>query len=325
MAPRQPRNIPYATPHKTQPTTDHFARLMMRPGYLSRSWAMFKTSWHVLRQDRELLWLTVINLAVGFAFALAAGAIVLVAGILTPASSIADDSWWEVPPTAILVLAGLLFIVGVTLANTFFHGAIVHGALERLSGGDPTVSSALAGARSRFGKLMLWGLTALTIGLVLSFIQHALERIRFVGWILSSLVDLAWAVFKFLVLPIIIVENQGPFASLNRSKDLLKSTWGDNLLINISLNFVGVLLAIPGVIVIVLAAATGFVPVIVVGAILGGLYLVAAMLFVSALNSVLQSVLYHYAVKGEVPTGFDGQDLSAAFTPKSERGLGRGF
>ena len=298
---------------------------MMRPGYFSRSWAMFKTSWHVLRQDRELLWLTVINLAVGLAFALAAGVIVLVAGILTSAGAGVGDSWWEAPHPIILVLTGLLAIVGMALSNTFFHGAIVHGALERLSGGDPTVSSAVAGARSRFGKLMLWGLTALTIGLVLSFIQHLLERIRFVGWILSSLVDLAWVVFKFLVLPIVIVENQGPFASLNRSKDLLKSTWGDNLLINVSLNVVGLLLAIPGVIVIVLAAATGFVPVIVAGAVLGGLYLLAAALFISALNSVLQSVLYHYAVKGEVPAGFDGQDLSTAFAPKSERRLGRGF
>ena len=302
---------------------------LWRPGYFRRSWAMFKTSWHVLRQDRELLWLTVINLAVGLAFVLVAGVIVLVAGIISSAGGLAGDSWWEAPHPVILVLVILLAAVGIFLSNTFFHGAIVHGALERLSGGDPTVRSAVAGARSRFGKLMLWGLVSLTIGVILSIIQKLLERIPSVGWFLVFLVDLAWAVMKFLVLPIVIVENRGPFASLKRSKDLLKSTWGENLIANVSLWVMGFLLGIIGFIgalpFLAIGRSLDFVPLMVVGGVLFVLYQVAVSLFMSALNSVWQSVLYHYAVKGEVPAGFEGQDLSEAFAPRKQRGLARNF
>ena len=290
---------------------------------------MFKTSWCVLRQDRELLWLTVINLVVCLAFIFVVFTVVFVAAVLVSASGLVDDSWWEDPHPFNLFLATLLAVVGIVLSNTFFHGAIVHGALERLSGGDPTVRSALAGARSRFGKLMLWGLTALTIGAVLRLIQSFLARIPFAGWFLNLFIDIAWAVLGFLAIPIVIMENQGPFASLKRSKDLLKSTWGENVIVQFGLGVVGWMLGVLGTIVGVLfiafLAAIGPTPVVVVGAVLLFLYLVGIMLFISALNSVLQSVLYHYAVKGEVPAGFDGQDLSTAFAPKSEPGLGRHF
>ena len=299
----------------------------MRQGYFSRSWGLFQTSWHVLRQDRELLWLAVINLAVGLAFALAAGVIVLVAGILASAGSLAGDSWWEVPHPFIFFLAGLLFTVGATLSNTFFHGAIVYGALERLSGGDPTVRSALAGARARFKQLMLWGLMTLAVAWLIRIIEHLLERVPYIGWLLSWLwstfARAAWAVLTFLTLPIVIVEGLGPSASLSRSYELLKRTWGENLIVQVGLGLVGFVLMLPGLFVIVLFAASGAVPAIVVGAILGGLYLVGVMLFISALNSVLQSALYHYAVKGEVPAGFAGHDFSTAFAPKKESKFSR--
>ncbi len=293
----------------------------MRPGYFGRSWSMFKTSWTVLKQDRELLWLAVMNFLVSLAAVLVAGLFVLVVGILSSIGS-SDDSWFGNPHVVVFFVAGLFVAVAIAIANAFFHGAIVYGTFERLSGGDPTVKSAMAGARSKMRLLVLWGLTALCISWLINLIQHLLERIRFVGWILGSLVEMAWNVLKFLVIPIVIVEGLGPFASLKRSRELLRSTWGDNLIGQLGLGLIGFLLVIPGALFILLFVLTGFVPLIVLGAVVGGIYILGVILFVSALNSVFQSVLYHYAVRGQVPSGFDSHDVSAAFAPRKGSGFG---
>lgn len=296
----------------------------MRQGYFSRSWSIFKTSWGVLKQDRELLWLAAMSFGVALVLLLLAGAVVLVAGLLTAAGTSvdgsADNSWWENPHAAVYVLLVLVVLPCLAIANAFFHGAIVHGALERLGGGDPTVQSALRGARSRLKQLALWGLFALTVSWLISILQAALERIRFVGWILSSLLELAWNVMKFLVIPIVVVEGLGPFASLRRSKEMLRETWGENLIGQFGMGIVGLLFALPGIILVVLVSMTGFAPVIIFGVAVAVIYMVGVGLFLSALNSVYQSVLYNYAVKGETPAGFSGNDVAKAFAPKRNRG-----
>jgi len=275
----------------------------------------------VLKQDRELLWLAVMNLLVGLGVLLVAGLVFLVAGLLSSVSS-ADNSWWETPPAVVLVLLGIVGMVGLAISNAFFHGAIVHGALERISGGDPTVQSALAGARSRLRPLVLWGITALCISWLIAILERLLERIRFVGWILGSLLELAWSVMRFLVIPIVVAEGLGPFASLKRSKELLKDTWGENLIGQFGLGIVGFLMMLPGIIVLVVLVAPGIVVLSAIGIILGVVWIAGVGLFISALNSVYQSVLYHYAVRGEVPSGFTGMDVGSAFAPKKSGGFG---
>lgn len=296
----------------------------MRHGYFSRSWNIFKTSWSVLRQDRELLWLAVMNLLVGLGILLLAGLVFLVAGLLSTVSS-ADSSWWESPPTAVFVLVGIVGLVALAISNSFFHGAIVHGSLERISGGDPTVQSALAGARSRLRQLVLWGITALCISWLIAILERLLERIRFVGWILGSLLNLAWGVLRFLVMPIVIVEGLGPFASLKRSRELLRGTWGENLIGQFGLGIIGFLMMLPGIIVLAILVAPGILVLSVVGIVLGIIWITGVGLFISALNSVYQSVLYHYAVRGEVPSGYTGMDVGSAFAPKKSGGGFGGF
>lgn len=290
----------------------------MRYGSFSKSWGIFKTSWGVLKRDRELLWLAAASLGATVLVLLLAGLVLLVAGVLA-SDGTADSSWWEMPPVALLVLLGLVVSAGLSVSNAFFHGAIVHGTMERIAGGDPTVRSALSGARRRLGKIVMWGLVAITISWAITLIQAVLEKIRFVGWILSSLIDMAWEVMKFLVMPIIIAENLGPFDSLRRSKEMLKETWGANLVGQAGMGVVAMLLSLPAILVIVLAGAAGLLAVTVLGIAVAVVYLAAVGVLLSALNSVYQTVLYSYAMTGETPDGFTDSDVQTAFGPRKER------
>ena len=101
------------------------------------------------------------------------------------------------PPGAIVL--ALVGYFTVTFVGLFFNSALIHAANERIEGGDPSVGSALRGAWGRVGR------------------------------ILAFLAGTAWAVVTFLVLPVIIIENRGPVASVQRSASLLKRPWGEGL------------------------------------------------------------------------------------------------
>ena len=74
----------------------------------------------------------------------------------------------------------------------------------RLTGGDPTIGSALRGAASRAGKILPWVIVSATVSLILRAIE---ERAGAIGQIVAGIAGMAWSVVTFLVLPIIVIEG----------------------------------------------------------------------------------------------------------------------
>ncbi len=279
-------------------------------GYFSRSFELAKRSWNVLRKDQELLLLPLLGVLAPFA----------IGGILFGLIYLIDfdpNVGWEGfqisgPSIALTVLGAILG----SIAIYFFKGALVHGAYERLTGGDPTVRSSLAGARSRLGKIASWAILTLIVGTIIDAIEHAIrDRVGFLGDIIGSILGLAWRVLTFLVMPVVIVEGLGSFKAVKRSKDLLKSTWGENLMAQAGLAIVGFLAALPG---ILLGTLLGFVflPLgITVGIILG----LAGTTFVGAMSGIYQTALYQYTTTGQVPDDFAGSGMETAFAHRRRR------
>ena len=289
-------------------------------GRWGRSKQLVKTSWGVLKQDPELLWLTVWAAVFAMVGLLIGGLIALFGGMAAASGS---EVWW-IANRGVLFIAGFVAALLAGISNVFFHGAIVHGALDRLRGGDPTTRSAIAGARGRFGQLAGWAVVSVIFAMIMQAIR---DRGGFIAGLFTWLAEAAWAVISFLVLPIIIVEGKGPFASLKRSTQMLKDTWGENLIGQIGIGIVGFVVALPGVIVggliIWVGAATSIVPLIWIGAVLAGLWLIGVSLFFSALKSVYQAVLYRYATENEIPEGFEDIGIEQAFISKPKRGRNR--
>ena len=109
-------------------------------GRISNTIALAKVSWKVLRKDRELLLLPVLSFL---------ASIVVLAILWLPTlsaidtSGLADESG---DPGAVLIVVGVISAMAMSIISVFFNGALVAGAHERLSGGDPTVRSALGRA-----------------------------------------------------------------------------------------------------------------------------------------------------------------------------------
>ena len=286
-------------------------------GRWGRSKQLAKTSWGVLKQDPELLWLTFLGLVFAIVGLLIGGLIALIGGM---AAASGAEGWWE-PNGVVLFVAGFVGILLAGISNVFFHGALVHGALDRLSGGDPTVKSAIAGARGRFRLLVGWAIISVIFAMIMQAIR---DRGGFIAGLFTWLAEAAWAVISFLVLPVIIVERKGPFASLKRSMQLLKETWGENLIGQVGIGLVGFVAALPGILVggliIWVGASANIVPLVWLGVVLLVLWVLGVSLFFSALKSVFQAVLYRYATGNEVAEGFETLGIEEAFISKPKRG-----
>ena len=143
-------------------------------------------------------------------------------------------------------------------------------------------------------------------------LQAIEERFGLIGTIVARLLGLAWTLVTFLVVPILVLEDLGVGDALKRSKDLFKKTWGENVIGQFGLGFIGFLLALPGILLIAIGAAAGTAGLVVLGGI-GAVLLIASAVIVSALSGIYRTALYHFAANGSVPGEFSGIDFDAAF------------
>ncbi len=271
---------------------------------ITNSFALARSSWEVLKADKELILLPIISGIASVIVAITFIVPVFVAG--------AGDG--TMTGTSLLALLPMYFVLAYI--TIFFNAALVSAANERLEGGDPTIGSAIRGAARRAGKIVPWALLSATVSVVLRAIE---ERVGLIGRIIIGAVGLAWSVITFLVLPIIVIEGSGAAAALKKSGSLLRGTWGENLAAQFGMSLVGFLLILPGGVVMFLGISAGG-AIGAVGLLIGVIWIIVAGASVAALSAIYQTALYHFAVAGSVPSGyFDQNALQMAFRTKRRR------
>jgi hypothetical protein len=270
-------------------------------GRISRTISLAKASWHVIRADKELLWLPIMS---GIA------SLVVAASFLVPLLLSSEGG----EPEGVVSYV-LLFVMYVALAyvTIFFNAALVHAANERLSGGDPTLGSALAGARHKAGAILPWAVVSATVSVILRAIE---ERAGAVGRIVAGLAGLAWSLVTFLVLPILVLEDVGVGDAVRGSAQLFKRTWGENVAAQIGFGLLGFLLILPAFAIVAVGVGTGSEGLLAGSIVVAVLWGILVAVVMSALGVVFQVALYRYATHGEAGGEFSSADLNGAFAPK---------
>ena len=276
----------------------------------AQSWSLVKASASVLRSDKELLLFPLLS---GIA------SLIVIASFFIPAVLGGVFSGYKEGEHNLVMYAVLFaFYVVQYFVIIFFNSALVGAALIRLRGGDPTVADGFRIAMSKLPAILGYAVISATIGMILRALQ---ERAGFIGRFVVGMIGLAWTVASFLVVPVLVNSDVGPIDAIKRSAELLKKTWGQNLIGNTGIGLVfGValfVLIIAGGALIALAASSGLTSLsIAVGAIVA----VAVLLLIlvqAALQGVYAAALFRYAAEGEAGAGF-GQDMVAnAFRVKA--------
>lgn len=272
-------------------------------GRIANTWELAKVSWGVLRQDRELLLIPLLSFV---------SALVVLGALLVPALALLDTGSGEETASPALAVIGIVAALAMSIISVFFNGALVAGAHERMSGGDPTVSSAMRRAASRIGGLLPWALLTGTVGLVLQAIR---DRAGFLGDFIVRLAGAAWDVVTFLVVPAIVIDEHSAVDGLKRSGSLLKTTWGENLAARVGFGILGLIAVVPAVVLVALTGAIGG-PALAVGIAIAVLYVAFVVVLLTALNAVFQTALYLYATTGSVPNGYEDSNLRNSFERK---------
>jgi hypothetical protein len=263
----------------------------------------------VLRQDKELIVLPVLSI-------ITAGLLVLPFFIGAIAIGATSDSDSLGPVGWVLMFIGYLVGAYVTI---FFQTALVLGANDRMTGGSPTLGSALSMAGSNAGRILPWAIISATVSVALQAIQ---ERSGAIGRIVIGLVGLAWTLVTMLVLPILVIEQVGVKDALSRSATAFKRTWGENVVGNGGIGIVGLLGTLIGLVVAGPIVAVGVsrsnTGLVILGVALFVLWILLVSAFTSALSAVFRTALYRFAVLGEEPTGFTHEQIADAFRPRSK-------
>ncbi len=282
-------------------------------GRFSNSVALAKSSWGVLKADKELAAIPVASFVVSTAVAVLFGGAAyfslhktpVAAGTYSVTGSSATSSF---SPTPVTYVVGALGYLVVTFVITFFAAALVAGAHERLTGGIPSLGRAFAAAWSRLPQIVGWSLLSGIVGLVIS----SIESRGLIGRVVGNVLDVAWRLTTWLTIPVIIVEGPGPVDALKRSASLFKRTWGENVIAQAGFGILSFLALLPGVLLGIVI--TPIVPVI--GIVLLVVWFAVVTTVMAALNGIYKTALYMHA-SGHPVHWFDERALASAFAPKA--------
>lgn len=282
-------------------------------GKFSRSWSLMKASAALLRSDTSLL-----------LFPLLSGlcSLVVMASFLLPVAAMTVEGarlgvqYRHGLSTASWTLVFAFYLVQYFVI-IFFNTALAAVALRRLRGEPAGVRDGLALAGARVGAILGYALIAATVGLLLRMLQ---ERLGLIGRFIVSLIGLAWTVATFLVVPVLAGEGTGPVDAVKRSVELLRRTWGENLIGNAGLGVVfgliGFLFALVSIVLVTGAISAHSVVAVVaaIGVVVLGFITLA--LVQSSLQGIYAAALYRYAEGGDAGAGFPPALLEQAFRPK---------
>ncbi len=279
---------------------------------IGRSLELVKASYAVLRADRELIVFPIISLIGVILASIAFIAPMIIAGIVDALVSETLTSGQTILGLAVTFLYYLTTYFIVIFANT----ALIGAALIRLRGGDPTVADGFRIAREHAGAILGYAAISATVGMILNAIR---SEDNLIGQIIASIVGVVWSLITFLVIPVLVIEGLGPIDAIKRSSALLKQTWGEQVIGDLSIG------AIFGLITFALILV-GILLIAVVSSLSGTLaVLLALVLFVAiigvnmvgaALGGIFRAALYNYAANGTAGDFFDTDLVAGAFKPK---------
>jgi len=286
-------------------------------GRFARSWELTKTSFRVIKEEKELLVFPILSIIFS---------VILVLFLVVPYLLSFVGYSLGIKGFGIFYFF-MIFIVyfGIAFISTFFNFCTVYTAATKFSKKNPTFISTIKYAFSKSHLILAWSVVAATVGLILSMIENAAKKIKGVGGfavnIVGFILGVAWSIATIFVIPVIVYENVGPFTAIKNSALTIKKTWGELLIKWVGLGLASFVVSFSIIFVTVVLAVLGFlinIWLMIFFIITGIIALIISILIFSAATKVFDTALYVYAKTGVVVGGYSKQDLKEAFISKNK-------
>ena len=263
---------------------------------LRRGWNITKLGMHVVRADPELMVYTFLSGLFSI------GAVIF---LLTATGGIGFFTGGEEGFESGMLVGMFLTYMAVGMITVFWNAAIIASAYERITTGtNPSFSYGIKEAAKRLPAIIIWGLISGTVGLIVGLLEGMAHDdnpvVRVIGSLASFLVQVAWWMTTFFVVPMLVLEGYQVGECMRRSPELFKQTWGEDVIstggtgiVNFLVIMLVVLICMPlfalGELGMGLAFTLMFIGI--------GL----SVLFFTACEAVNRASLYYYAKTGEAP------------------------
>jgi hypothetical protein len=276
-----------------------------------RSWDLAAKCWRLLMDDKTLL---VFPLMSSIAMILVIGSFAL--PLLPAFGFAAGRAPHALSPLGYLGLFAFYWVQYSIII--FFNTALVEVAMRRFDDEDAGVADGLRRAAALLPVILVYAFIAATVGTLLRAIA---ERVGIIGRLVVGLIGVGWTVATALVVPVLAAENVGPIEAIGRSAELIKRSWGENIIGNIGIGMVFGAIAL-------LVGMTGGVLVIAalgnrewtLGIVLGVLVVLAVSLVAlvqATLQGIYSAALYRFATDDPASGGIDRKLLENAFRTKA--------
>jgi hypothetical protein len=266
------------------------------PGTFSDSWKLTKTAFRLIGEDRALLVFPVVG---GLAILGVLALFLLGVFVLFPRILLGGTAATDAEVLGVVLFLGTYF--ACAFISVYATAGLVGAATLKLSGQQPTAADGWRVARAKIGRLFLWSVITATIGLV---IQAVASRVQGLGGLLVAGVGgAAWSVLTYFMIPVLLYENEAPWASIKRSGHLFVSNFGRSLVTNLVVGLLigggllaAVFLGVWGA--ILWSTGNAALGVVLVGVALALATIVA--LIGAAAEGILRAALYRYATTGKI-------------------------
>ncbi len=268
---------------------------------IGRSFALVGTSWKILMDDKKLLVFPVLSGIVTLIVILTFVLPLLVSGALVSSGSL----------LSIIIL--FLFYVVSYFVVIFFNTALISCVNAKLNGKVMSIGEGLSNSAKHLPAILGWAIVSATVGLVLHLLE---ERSGLVGQIVLSLVGGVWSLVTYFVVPVLVLEDKGVFASVKESFSLIKKTWGESIVGTASILIVFVIVGIIAAVGLFATLFLGSAAIFFAALALFLLLVVILAVVYSAMQGIYVTALYTYAKTGSVPSMFSPDLIQNAFAPK---------
>ncbi len=211
----------------------------------------------------------------------------------------------------IFVVLGVLlgYLILAHIFNFFMKAALTASTNAQLTQQASGLGSGISAVFRHFFAILGWLIISGLAGFVLGF-RSTSSNGNPVEGIASNMaqgfLDSAWKVITFLTIPVIVAEQVGPINAIKRSSQLVRETWGRQLVGKYGIDAaVGSITGAALLVIVALGGALTFFTRSANVGIIAALVLISTLMCIGALRAALltiyQIVLYRYANKQNIP------------------------
>jgi len=290
-------------------------------GRIRTGWQLFKISFGILRGNKYLLrylLLTVLSVV--------AVLIVFIIVFLLGHNVFFPKNYYGGNGMSVLgYIVTFVYYVSIYFSINFFAAALAANILDIFKGQRQPYQQYLRAAWSRAGTIFFFSIISATVGFILNYV---VERIRYIGWILSWILGTAWSLGTMFVLPILMNDPRvSAPGSIKQSVKFFKATWGESVTAKVSVNgplaLINLAVFALACIFCVVSFVYGWWPLGIFWMFVYWAFAITLIIIGSFANNILNVALFYYANYHRVPPAFNAELLNSVFIKRKRSRLGK--